>query len=449
MNTKIFDVIVLGNGFNALYSAYYYRKKGLSVALLLDRKPLGGAMRSFQWENLTVDLGVHNLDLRRKSSRDFYKEILGKDLISWEKSDFASFNGIKFTNGIECPDLEGVTGFDLGTLNSSIAAHKNAKMPAKNFKDLIGSRFGYPVSDYIEKQARRFTSADLNKLSPRCIESLSFLSRVFFRSDKVMERQKLSKPYYNEAYAVSAFSKKKEFLGSNAHGKTFGYPKGGLLTFCRKFEDYLKKNKITLISGKVLKCRIMDQLKKIELENEIICSDHIYSTIPIRQTYEMFVGEKYNDYRNIGGTILVAYRIKGANLGQGIGYEYIHDFSSDAQFFRVGAVSIKAEKRAEGIVCVEIPFDPKKSSSKSHEINPERIWKRVKDLKFVKAYSSYCDFKILKHGRTHTFLTVKEEREDRKLQDRLEDRKIDTIPSLLRGREAFIDHFKINQFPKD
>ena len=449
MNTKVVDIIVLGNGFNALYSAYYFKKKGLSVALLLDGKPLGGVMRSVQWKNLTVDLGVHNLDLRRKSSRDFYNEILGKDLIQWEKSDFASFNGIKFTKGIECPDLEGVEGFDLGTLNCSIAANKRAKIPAKNLKDLIDFRFGYPLSDYIEKQARRFTSADLNKLSPKCIESLSFLSRVFFRSDKEMEKQKSSKPYYNEAYAVSAFSKEKEFLGSNAYGKTFGYPKGGLLTFCRKFEDYSKENKIKLISGKVVKCSNLNQLKKIELDNETICSKQIYSTIPIRQTYEMFLGEKYDDYKNIGGTILVAYRIKGKNLGKEIGYEYIHDFSPDAQFFRVGAVGIKAEEIAEGIVCVEIPFDPKKSSSKSHEIKPERVWKRIRDLKFVGSCQDYCDVKILKHGRTHTFLTIKEEREDGKLEGILKDREIYTVPTLLRGREAFINYFKINQYPED
>ena len=49
-------------------------------------------------------------------------------------------------------------------------------------------------------------------------------------------------------------------------------------------------------------------------------------------------------------------------------------------FSGVGAVGIKAEKKDEGIICVEIPFVPK-NADKNVEISTKSIWKKSKRYK--------------------------------------------------------------------
>ena len=440
------DVAILGGGFNAMYSAYSLSKKGLSVALCVDGDTLGGVMRSLVWNNLVADLGVHNLDLRRESSSAFYKEILKADLITWQQSDFASFNGTSLTKGIEYPNLDGIRAFNLNSVNSSVIAGRKSKAHIDDLKNFLLRRFGKPIQEFILGQIARFTDANPKILAPSCLVSLGFFSRVFFGSDLLMEKLKSSHPHFNEAYAVTVFSKKKEFLGLNGFSNLFGYPKGGLLTFCKNMEDYLAKEKVKIFYSKIKNCKLEGDIKIIKNFNgEAISAKRVFSTIPIRRNGELFLNKKYQDYENIGGIILVLFHVKDKQLGEKIFHEYVNDFSDDAKFFRVGAVGIKAEKKDEGIICVEIPFVPK-NSDKNVEISTKSIWQRVKDIKFVKENLEYYDARIIEHKRAYSFLTLSEEKKDEQLAKILEKKDIYSVPSELRGRESFITYFENSKF---
>jgi protoporphyrinogen oxidase len=446
MSTRNVDIVILGGGFNAIYSAYSLSKKGLSVALFVDGDTLGGVMRSLVWNNIVADLGIHNLDLRTERSNIFYNEILKNDLITWQRSDFASFNGTSLTMGIECPNLDGIRNFNLNALNSSVIAGSQSMIQTDNLENFLLKRFGKPIQKFILEQIARFTDANPKVLAASCLASIGFLSRVFFGSDLQMEKLKSSSAYFNEAYAVTQFSEKKEFLGLNGCGNLFGYPKGGLLTFCKKIEDYFVKNKVQTFYSKIKSCKLEGDVKIIKNCNgEAISAKRVFSTIPIRRISEFFLNKKLEDYENIGGIRLVLFYVKGKKLEEKISLEYINDFSDNAKFFRVGAVGIKAEKADEGIVCVEVPFVPK-NSQENTRINVNSIWKRVKDINFVKDNLEYYDAQIIEYKRAYSFLTLNEERKDKQLTKILEKKDIFSVPSELRGRESFITYFENSEF---
>ena len=177
---------------------------------------------------------------------------------------------------------------------------------------------------------------------------------------------------------------------------------------------------------------------------EKIFSKNIFSTLPIRRTYELIMKKKYQDYKNIGGTCLVLFYVNHSKLNELVSHEYINDFSDTALFFRVGAVGIKAEKKSDGIICAEIPFIPNHQFQEK-KISEKKIWSRIKELNFVANEVEYHDVKVLKHNRTSVYLTLIEEIEDIDMSKELAQKLIYTVPSSIRGRESFIKLFEITR----
>ena len=121
----------------------------------------------------------------------------------------------------------------------------------------------------------------------------------------------------------------------NGFSNLFGYPKGGPLTFCEKYGRLSgeRENQDFFIL-KIKNCKVEGDIKIIKNFNgEFIFAKRVFSTIPIRRNGELFLDRKSQDYKNIGGIILVLFHVKDKKLEEKIFHEYVNDFSDDAKFF--------------------------------------------------------------------------------------------------------------------
>ena len=436
------DIAILGAGFNSIYACYRMLKDGKKVTLFLDGKKFGASMNSLQWKDNIVDLGAHNLDLRTKVAKDFFSEILRDDLLVSKNAMFGSISANKITDGIEFPDFFKKQSFELNDIIKSIEGLKNKYVAPNSLEELLYNRYGDLLLPFFEEQVKRFTAGKLSDLSKNSILPLNFLSRIFFESDAKMEKCKLQSKALDNAFSVSIDSREHKFLGLNAFSMEHGYPRGGLGTFCSRAEKYLSDNGALIIPSELKKLNVKKQsIEIVDNKGNIHETDKVFSGMSTRQTFQLFSGISQTPYQFFGGTALQIFKVDLTDHKEGVSHDYLHDFSTNSDFFRASAIQIRAQKLKKGVISVEIPYDPIKEK-RDWSLNRDKIWCRLKEIGFVPKDVNYLDHTVFSHDKTYMFPTIDESIIDEEITINLKENKIYTSPSFLRGRSAFIQFFE-------
>jgi len=427
---------ILGNGFGAIFSAYRLRKAGHECFLFLDNKSLGGVLNSIPWEDYDIDLGAQSLEVRDKTSRDFYAEILGSLLLEKSEPKYGSISNGVITKGIEIANVS-QESFARHSLQHKPLELKHSIKQEISLQQHVVNKFGVEALSYFQKQISRFTAAPMDELHQINMSQVGFLDRLFISSNEMMENYKSLSKFNDSRFGVTYDSKNSRFLGKNAYKRSQGYPSKGMKTFVYQVKKYFKKQKIQVFNDSLQ--AVSSKNNTITLSNKELKLDRILSFASFPRITELLTEEKVpeKNYKYRSGTLLLAFEVE--NIKEKFKWDYIHNFDLESRLFRASAINAQFSKNKTGLIISEIPlainevdFDKKNTIIDT--------WEKIKTTGNFSENVNLGRYTSFVAKDTAKFLTHEEYVHESKYNEKLAAQKVMQFPSWIRGRSATAEY---------
>ena len=344
----MFDYLIQGNGFKAIYLALSLRKKFKDKTIAIKfAGPFGGIYNSISLDNFFLDLGCHLFDYTDQRFLDIF-EINSSSIIP-VKLRYASINDKKLTNDYGIYDFRTCNSF-LETLRKDFFNKSRTTKKEISLLDYFHNRHGPLVSQIINQFSVKITGKTLTQLDRRSHEFFLFKRILMFDNKKSLKLKKDGYDKFLAAQSQSVHNYKKKYINF-----TFKNGNKGFLDHILKILD---KRKITCTSQDVTGNKIF----YASLDNNPDLMKYSVN-IPLHLCY--FLSKTFP-------------------------FTYLHDYSSNP-IFRVSSPGHYSRqlKKNKGYLCLEIP-DPNNSFDKDTIIGLSKEYLK----KYCKAdYFHYTFFK--------------------------------------------------------
>jgi protoporphyrinogen oxidase len=389
------DIVIVGGGFPAIYSAWRLARDGRHVTLLVGSDHLGGSLWSLGWKDYLIDIGMQNFDLRTPLGTEFFSDILGTNLATLQGHDWASTTGRGLTLGFEMPDFS-LTDPHL----CQIALQEMSELAQAEMRDLpkeLGAyfiaRFGPTLGRALIRGAEKFVAGPIEGLSAAAMANLGMFARVKLGSDAQMEELKLASPYMDDRLGVTLATRIQAFKGFGINN-AFGYPKtGALRAFCQMAQTRLAELGVD-IRLNTRPDAVIPAKDGIELQahGQSIHAQRLFWTMDYAALLRHLGIE--TDLRAVThsfGAALHAYEVAADSV---LGPDYIHDYAPDRAGFRYsrcGMFSNQISADGRTYVLAEIPCAAAQADDAKSGAMRDQAWSDMRQVGFLSPDAAMLD----------------------------------------------------------
>lgn len=394
---KYYDTIIIGAGFNGIYSAWRLAKSGRKVALVESSHQLGGILNSLNWKDHWIDNGTHNLDMRDPYSEQFYTEILEDNLVILDDHTWASTTKDSWTYGIESPDFsQDEIDFSKKVIRQMdlIKTQNLYSEKSETLSEFLKRNYGPLLSKRMEKILLHKFSIDAKLAGSEVYFFIKSLQRVKLGSDSEMAHIKNFSKFWNDRLSVTNFCSDVRFLGSNIKFK-FGYPRfKGMKGFCEAAEIKLKKLGVDIFfNTKISKILQSTGSMKVHSSHHILSGQNLFWSSSLFQLAGILgIQNTLKKHYKTMGTTCVAFEVDSNCIK---GPDYLVDYHEQRRPFRYNKQGIYSKQITDSGTTFIITETYKETALKTPEHQKafsHDMWKDLKHSQFIKTETNLEDF---------------------------------------------------------
>lgn len=244
--------------------AYQLNKLGIQDVLIIEAsEEVGGLSKSIDFKGSQVDIGPHRFLTQHHSVFQFFKDVLGKDLLTIQRKTRIHFKGSLIRYPLALGNIVKTLGLGSGIkiLKSFIAGR--FKKYSNNFEGALKSRFGDYLFDlFFKDYSEKLWGLPVNEI------------------DASWAEQRIQGFSLTKAIASTVF-KSKDATSSDF----FYYPRFGAGYFYQKLKKLLVSNQVEFKLGsrvEKLLPRPHDSIMELVTDQgETFIADHVVSTMPL------------------------------------------------------------------------------------------------------------------------------------------------------------------------
>jgi len=389
------DILIVGGGFPAIYSAWRLARDGMKVCLIEESDHLGGALWSRSWKEYLVDIGMQNFDLRTALGAEFFADILGSNLTILEHHYWASSTGCHLSPSLEVPDFSQTDPDLCQTALQELHLLKDFDAPiaAERLNEYLAANFGPTLGRYLQRIAEKIVAGPIDDLSSAAMANLGTIARAKLGPDAQMEELKLASPFMDARLAVSLATNIAAFKGASVNC-AFGYPKtGALRSFC-----------------------ILAQSRLVELGVDLHLNTRPDTIIAIKDGVEIRAADKRfvtgrlfwtMDYNGLLRHLGIDADLRAVNHAFGAALhafevaadavrapDYMHDFALNRDGFRYsrcGHFSNQITANGHTFVLAETPCNPQHADQAKSDATRDKAWSDMVQAGFLDADAQMLD----------------------------------------------------------
>ena len=394
---KYYDTIIIGAGFNGIYSAWRLAKSGRKVALLESSHQIGGILNSLNWKDYWIDNGTHNLDMRDLYSEYFFKEILEDDLVILDEHTWASTTKDSWSYGIESPDFSrDEIEFSEKVIHEMdlITTQDLYLEKSETLSEFLRRNYGPLLSTRMEKILLHKFSINAKLAGSEVFKFMKYLQRVKLGSDREMAYIKNSSKFWNDRLSVTNFCSDVRFLGSNIKFK-FGYPRlKGMKGFCEAAEIKLKKLGVDIFfNTKVSKILQSTGSIKVHSSHHILSGQNLFWSLSLLQLAEILrIQNTLKKHYKTMGTTCVAFEVDSNCIE---GPDYLVDYHEQRRPFRYNKQGIYSKQITDSgntFILTETYKQTALNYREHQKAFSQDIWKDLSQTQFIKKGTILQDF---------------------------------------------------------
>ena len=375
--------IVIGGGFQGIAAAYKLVQRGQNVTLIEKSSFLGGVLNSMPQEGLFLDLGCHLFTNSDSEITNFFLDILDGHYHPVPVS-YSSIQGGHKADGLAVPDFTHLDGVlkSKAVLEIIEAAAIDHVDNIDNVADLVRTRFGFEIGNFINACIHKITTHDPANLDREMLYRLP-LSRIrLLDNDTSMMLKKIL--VLDERLAVPSQNNPFRF----SHGlETSHIPKNfypsfhGTRGFCEMANKYLAAHGVTILTGhSVAAIRRQRKSLSVLLENhDSYNAEHVILASEPGIHSQITEGRNiFRDYLKNVPLVLFYFLIPADS---DVRYTYLHDFSVDQLVYRLSSPGFYGKQcNHEGLsyLLVEVPTKVGSNIWNNPKEYERKVWNYVK-----------------------------------------------------------------------
>jgi len=443
-----YDVVIVGGGFSGIYAAWRLAKFGCNIALIEANSEIGGLLNSLQWKDYWLDNGTHNFDMRTTSGKDFFSDILGDNIQTWDNHNWASTTDKTWTYGFEMPDYsEDHKSFskqvllDLNELNKKKLNLSKTKYYLKSYLDSHGPTLYSRQIEILKK----YIGSDPKDLAVDARQSLSIFDRPKLGTDAEMVSLKTLDKFWDDRLGVTLFSGEDKFSGRNS-SKNYCYPKKkGLKGFCLSAHRRLLELGVTILLDTPVKDISQNKSEIIVSSNNTqLKSKKLFWSLP-EISLNKILGINVDLTKSVipVGSCFFAFEVPKKAIK---GPDYMHDFSEKRISFRynkMGVYSAQTKLNGNTIIMAEVPSHPANMKKNLSKNMTKKVWRDICEVGFVSSLDSPIDSYSWGLPVAYTLPKVNWQKDYNKSKEIISSK----LPNLhgiaygYRGRNSFISYY--------
>ena len=404
-------VLVVGSGFEAIYSAYFLRKEvGADVTMVEHHNGFGGVMSGTIHEGVAIDYGCQVFDNFDVSVTQAIQE-LGKGKLSGLNVSYAGrFHG-EISYDMSCPDLSHMPQDILDKFAEEIivSSPKDSSI-SDSLLEYYEGRWGVTAARYLERVNQKIYGLAADQLDQHCriysgLKRIKLLDNDTGKSlkehssridDCLAVSRDTSQPFYPEAFDYLPYT--------NLHP----IPKG-FWGYTQDARDTIEEAGIQLMMNtEVHFSKTFEQDRKVSLKdkNSQALSEDDYDLIlwtgsVLNLEDKLFQTSELSGFVKPLGMHLVYCFAKPEQLSD---LGFLQNFDSDKKLYRwssIGKYSKQITENGLTYCCIEVPGYGK--SENSEELIQE-LWKEATELGLVEGeYNSNSSFYLFAPGCFNCF----------------------------------------------
>lgn len=387
--------IVCGGGMRGIVAAWLLRRRGYDVTLVERAPHLGGVLYSSEWDGLFIDKGCHLLDLHHAHSRQFFGEILDRNL-SAVTCKYASVSGDGNRSELAVPDLQHLPK---QVRQDAIAEVQNVALQnppsGKSLADALANRYGNIIGGQLVDCARKMIAQNPHDLDSLALASIGPLSRIRIGPDEEMLRLKQTSPSLDERLAASqAAVLASKGIDGNGPARNAYPAKRGMRGFCEAASTYLQGMGVKIRTETNLEALSADGkaiTAQISINNatEKLTADRCYWSLPLVHLLPLTgVTDPCKDSSKAISMLIYAFRIAPEDAGD---ITYIHDYRSETRAFRSstpGIYGMQQDRSGLTYVLCEVPCRMDEAIWREPEQFTQTIQREAVDIGVVSSFEA-------------------------------------------------------------
>jgi len=395
MNSKFHNkkIVIIGNGFRAMMTAFYCLKRSDNVTLITNNKNIHGAMSPVKWLGGNFDKGYHFFDGFNEYNKKILEELAGAKNLN----DFG-YGAASYTNNKTYPD-HGIPYWPhksiFFALNSLIQyiflIFKKKNEDIKSYKDLLNT-LPTNINKVLQKACLRNTNLSAEKLSHLVTRYSHFLCyRQTILPDFFSNILKKTN-YFDSRIASRRKSLDLDQISLYPKGKHIGY-------IAEIMEEKLKKLGLKFIISEKNKITNNEGNLSINCDGNIIKPNFIFIVTELDNALNLF-DEKISEQKNNHFVSQVLYYFSTDKLYSK--YQYIHGNDINIHINRATNISLYGEKTEanEYVISAEVPTKTDSEIWKNSEKFTDIIWKELEMMEMVSKEQNYTNYKIFNVEKT-------------------------------------------------
>lgn len=238
------EIIVIGGGITGLVTAYELLKKGYQVTVIEKENDVGGLARSFQYNNMTFDIGPHRFFSDKESTNSYIRNTLSNDFVNIFRLSAVFFNGKYYKWPLNFLSVFKMSFKNIICIVFDLLFLKTKK--ANNYQEYVENKYGKTLYRiFFKGYTEKFFAVDAKHIHAMWAQESINRVLIVKKTGNIFGLLKY--------FLKSTFIREKNFI----------YPKiGGIQTFSNNLKD-----KIIELGGKL---KINTKIETMNIENNFI-----------------------------------------------------------------------------------------------------------------------------------------------------------------------------------
>lgn len=403
-------IIIIGNGFRAMMSAYMCSKISKDVSIVTNTENIHGIMSPLEWRGGNFDKGYQFFDGLTNNDRKILEDFVGENVFhnfGYGASTFTNFK-IYERHGIPYWPHYGFFFSTKAFIELIFLGCKKDLRKVETYNDLLQS-LPKSIKNILEKACYRNTNLKSDEVSH--IVSC-FSPFLHFRQTLLPEK-------------ISYYLKKLKFFDKRLAcrrrilklDEISLYPKGKYIGFVsKKMQNKLLQIGTKFLISKNAKISIDNSKLSVKIDGQTLNPDHILMVAELDDILTFF-DEKISEERNnhYVSQIFIFFSVRNVISK----YQYIHCNDINFLINRVNNLSLYGEKTSEGekVISVEIPTKINSAIWNDPEKYLGKVWGEVKSMKMISEDEKFINHKIFKIPKTVSIPLKNFENSKKKLEE--------------------------------
>lgn len=387
-------ILIIGSGFNALSTAFFFNKRGDDVNLYFENN-LKGVLGSIKIENENFDLGYQFFDGLDKETENFIKSMFGSDSLHNFKYGASTFSNNHFYayHAIPYWPTYGKLFVFKAFIFYLISFFKNLFFHKKKNENLGNAYNDLPpnIKSIIEKACKKHFQISSDKLAVNAYQWSTFTQiRQTLFNDKISNFLKKNSKFFDEKLASRRLSNSKlENISLYPKNKNMEY-------IADKLINNLTDNGVIFKKTDLNDLKIDNFEKKIKINNEIF--DKIIVTTGLENSQRLFKTNINDNVEHFVSQIFLYFTVKFVNFK----FQYTHINDVDLICSRISNCSLysKLTKEGNNVLIAEVPLSIENELWENDDKLKLMAWNEIQKCGMLDDKSNYKSVKIIKVKKT-------------------------------------------------